>query len=461
MIANGVVSIPSSVGSATVFTVTGTRTLAMAQGFQAYLDRALAAGTLTIVQGDTTGSTVTFAAPVQGHLNEAVMTGVDGASGGISATVPGGYQFLFDNVSGATTITGSGMGSDVLVAAINAAASYFDEGGNNTIVFVDGDNTYHGDTTASAGNDYIAAGSGYDTIFSGAGHDTINSGTGSGTIVLQDTGTGGVPFNDYVYLDDGHNEVYADGMHDAVLATGAGQTIAGGADAAAQDGVVLVGGNGDGNDVIDGGAATMTVFDQSGGNSVFGGAGLFNFIGGSDVSASVVAGTGTMYLFVTSGDSITFAASDTAETAYFIAGTGNETLNGAFAQNNLLMFGGDSGQSSITAGITDLMVGGSGNDTLVSGAGHETLTGGAGNNVFLIDATTDGVGATILISDFGASAGNVLEFANYTTAEINAALNSAQTVSGGAGEINTILTLSDNTQVTLVGVSSLNGHTKF
>jgi Ca2+-binding RTX toxin-like protein len=107
------------------------------------------------------------------------------------------------------------------------------------------------------------------------------------------------------------------------------------------------------------------------------------------------------------------------------------------------------------------MVGGSGNDTLVSGAGHETLTGGAGNNVFLIDATTDGVGATILISDFGASAGNVLEFANYTTAEINAALNSAQTVSGGAGEINTILTLSDNTQVTLVGVSSLNGHTKF
>jgi Ca2+-binding RTX toxin-like protein len=460
MIASGVVSIPSSVGSSTVFTVTGTRTLAMAQAFQAYLDQALAAGTLNIVQGDTIGDTVSFAAPLSGQLNEAVMIGVDSAGGGYSATVPGGYQFLFDAISGASTITGASTGSDVMVAAINAAATYFDEGGNNTIVFVDGNNTYDGDTTAAAGNDYIAAGSGYDTIYSGAGQDTINSGTGRATIVLQDTGTAGVPFNDYVYLDDGHNEVYADGMHDAVLATGSGQTIAGGANASAQDGVVLVGGNGDGNDVITGGAATMTLFDQSGGNSVFGGAGLLNFIGGSDVTASVVAGTGTMYLYVNSGDSIAFAASDTAETAYFIASTGNETLNGAFAQNNLLIFGGDSSQSSITSAINDVMTGGSGNDTLVSGAGHETLTGGAGNNTFLIDATTDGVGATILITDFGASAGNMLGFANYTTAEINAALNSAQTVSGGGGDINTILTLSDNTQVTLIGVSSLTGHTK-
>ena len=207
------------------------------------------------MQGDTVSSTgaVTFGAPVAGRVNEAVLANASGTvdAAGLSTTVPGGYQFTFDNVSGASTVTGAGTGGDVLVAGINAAATYIDKGGNNNIAFVTGNNTYLGDTTASAGNDYVVTGSGFDTVYTGYGLTTVDSGTGRSTIVLQDTapGTAG-SFNDYVYLDDGRSTVDANGARDAIVATAAGQTINGGVGIGQNDTIVLVGGYGDGNDVV-------------------------------------------------------------------------------------------------------------------------------------------------------------------------------------------------------------------
>ena len=77
MIVSGVVSIPSSAGSSTVFTVTGTRTLAYAKAFESYLQQSLSNNTLNIVQGDTVTATgeVSFAPPVDGKVNEAVLIG--------------------------------------------------------------------------------------------------------------------------------------------------------------------------------------------------------------------------------------------------------------------------------------------------------------------------------------------------------------------------------------------------
>ena len=169
--------------------------------------------------------------------------------------------------------------------------------------------------------------------------------------------------------------------------------------------------------------------------------------------------SGTTAVFGNSGDTITFATADTVGTAAFVAGSGNETLNGGYARFGLSFFGGTSNAASVTSGINDVLTGGAGNDTLVSGAGNETLAGGSGNNLFVINATTDGVGAHITIADFGAAAGNLLAFAHYTTAEIQSALNGAQTVTGAGGEVNTVITLSDDTQVTFIGVSTLSGHT--
>ena len=278
--------------------------------------------------------------------------------------------------------------------------------------------------------------------------------------MLQDSTAGAATaFNDYVYLDDGHSTVYANGMRDAIVATAPGQTIDGGIGTGQNDVIVLVASTSDGNDVINGGAATVALFDNSSGNSVFGGSGALSFIGGADVSASVVGGSGGATIFGASGDSITYFSNVAATTAVIVAGFGNETLNGSGAQNSLMIYGATSDEASITSAINDSLSGGTGNDTLVSGAGYETLSGGGGDNLFVIDATNDGVGAHITIADFGATSGNLVGFANYTTAQVQAALDSATTVSGGGGEVNTVITLSDNTQVTFIGVSSLSGHT--
>ena len=461
MIVSGVVSIPSSAGSSTVFTVTGTHTLAYAQAFQAYLDQALAGGTLNIVQGDTIGTNVSFAAPFGGQLNEAVLINSDSvlSAGGLSATVPGGYQFLFDAINGPTTITGASTGSDVLVEGANAAATYLDQGGNNSLVFVNGNNDYVGDTTASAGNNHIVAGAGFDTINTGYGRATVNSGTGSADINLQDTTAGALgTFNNFVFLDDGQSTVHANGLRDAIISTAAGQTIDGGTGTGQFDGVVLVSGFGDGNDVLNAGAATVALYDGSSGNSVFGGSGLFYFIGGSDVAVTINGGSGATYMFGAAGDSVTFNSNDPTATTAFIAGYGNETLNGSLSQANIAIYGGNSTDPGVTSTISDSLAGGAGNDTLVSGAGHETLSGGGGYNVFVIDATSDGVGAHITITDFSSGVNDVLAFANYTQPEIQDALNNATTVTGASGETDTVITLSDNTQVTFIGVSSLTGH---
>ena len=463
MIVSGVVSIPSAVGSSTVFTVVGTRTLMYAQAFQAYLIDALQAGTLTIVGGDTVSATgaVSFAAPVAGKVNEAVLAQPSGTvnAGGLTATVPGGYQFLFDSYGGSATITGAATGGDVLVEGINAAATYLDEGGNNVVVFVDGNNHYVGDSTAGAGNDIIVTGSGFDTVDTGYGKSTVDSGTGRAVINLNDTGAAAAgSYNDYVYLDDGHNTINANGTRDAVVATASGQTINGGVSATQYDGVVLVSGSAAGNDVVNANGATVALFDNSTGNSVFGGTGQLIFIGGVDVAASILGGTGTTDIFGAAGDSIVFSSLDGSGTVAFVAGSGNETLYGGLAPNNLALFASNSDAASVT-GVQDVLTGGAGNDTLVSGTGNETLTGGAGNNVFLIDASATGVGANIVITDFGANTGNLLGFANYTQSEIDNALAGAHTVTGAYGETDTVITLSDNTQVTFLGVSSLTGHT--
>jgi hypothetical protein len=460
MAVSGVVSIPSAVGSSTVFTVTGTRTLAYAQLLQSYLDGALNAGTLSVSLGkSSTAGTITFGPPTPNLVNEAVVS--SNQSGGIgigdTAYVPDGYQAVFDNVNGASTVVGNTTGLDGIFEGSGAgAATFIDNGGNNLIVFVDGNNDYIGDTTAAAGNDTIVAGSGFDTIDTGFGKSTVNSGTGSAVINLHDTAPAAAgAYNAYVWLDDGTNTVNANGVMDAVVANSPDQVIDGGNAATDFTGIVLLAGG----DIVNGNAATIGVFDDSSGNSIFGGTGQIDFIGGANVAASIVAGTGPVYVFGGLGDNISLAS--VADTGFvgFIAGTGNETLNAGYANSGVFFYGDNASDSAVSAGISTSMTGGIGNDTFVSGSGYETMVGGAGNNMFIIDATTDGVGAQIMLADFGASAGNVVGFLGFSEADIQTALAGATTVTGAAGETDTVITLSDNTTVTFVGISSLTGHT--
>jgi len=445
-------------------TVDGAETLAYAQLIQAYLDAAISNGTLDVAFGTGNGAgKMGFGPASPDAINYAVLSSNEEAGVGIgaTATVPQGYQALFDNVNGATTVIGSNSGIEAIFAGQNSAATYVDNGGNNLIDFVDGNNRYDGDQTSTATYDTIAAGTGFDTINTGAGHATVFADAGNTNITLNDSirfagSSYNSGFNDYVYLQYGYNTVFANGLFDVVVADAAAQTIHGGTSSADYNAFVL---NPDGgNDAIYGDAATVSVFNFSNGNSIFGGSGKLTFVGETGSSASIYSGNGTSLVFASAGDSITWVSDSSHGVNDFIGGEGSETLNGSAAQAGLVVFGYANTFEGIDNQISDYFIGGSGNDTLVSGAGHETMMGGAGANTFVIAATPDSVGGEITLGDFGSSELNTIVFANFSAAQVDAALANAHVYTVVPGESGVTFTLSDNTTVNVVGVTSLNGH---
>jgi serralysin len=128
------------------------------------------------------------------------------------------------------------------------------------------------------------------------------------------------------------------------------------------------------------------------------------------------------------------------------AGSGAETINAGLSSANNVMWASGSSRRS------DLLVGGSGNDTLFAGPVTDVLTGGGGNNMFIF---LDGRGdCTALVTDFTAQ--DAVDLLGYGASAAATALNNA--VSAAA---NTPLTMSDTTQITFLGVSggsALHGH---
>jgi Ca2+-binding RTX toxin-like protein len=117
------------------------------------------------------------------------------------------------------------------------------------------------------------------------------------------------------------------------------------------------------------------------------------------------------------------------------AGAGAETLTGAGSSGTLAFFGG--------AGV-DLLAGGSGNTALVAGFGGGTLAGGSGATLFeFADGITHGAD---IITGWNA-AKDYLELTGY--AVNNSGVLANATIANGS----TSFSLSDGTQVTLVGVT--------
>lgn len=181
-------------------------------------------------------------------------------------------------------------------------------------------------------------------------------------------------------------------------------------------------------------AGASTLFGGSGPVTVFAGAGGVYF-GGSGGSNVLVGGAGAATL-VAGGSGDLLYANGSADDV-LAAGSGNATLFGAGSDT---LFGG-SGTDAINAGGgQDLIVGGSGANFVQLGSGGATVFAGAGFNRF---SATDGhAGGSDLIIGF--APGDQLALTGYSS---EASITSA----GGS----TILTLSDGTQITLVGVASL------
>ncbi|WP_114860196.1 calcium-binding protein [Azospirillum brasilense] len=235
-------------------------------------------------------------------------------------------------------------------------------------------------------------------------------------------------------------------------------------------GHTLVGGSGGqllGTSTVDGGSATIlggvgadTVVAAAGNNVLTAGEGnnLIGLVGGNNQvfaagNDTVIAGGGNATIGAGAGNAVINVIGGSN---LVIGGSGNSTIASAAGNNTL--FGGSGNTTIAGGGGNDLLIGSTsktgnavlggfaGNDTLIGGVGNDTLFGGDGNDVFVF-STVFGGGKHV-IGDFKAGT-DLIAVQGYglTAAQVAAKV----TVTGG----NSLISLSDGTQITVAGVSNL------
>jgi Ca2+-binding RTX toxin-like protein len=277
-------------------------------------------------------------------------------------------------------------------------------GSNGGLTFVDTNDTSAHDTFVDlGGGDNVVNLSGSQGLLRvdiDNGSNTIIGGNGAKYI---DAGAGG----NTVSLGGGYSNVFVEGHDDVYLGAG----------------IAVVQVNGDAG-------ANATVHGSS---SAF--SDLW-FINGAAAS-TVTAGAGTDYVYGSVGGGVFTGGS--AGGNVLLGGTGAVTLFGGGSYDYLQ--GGSNGDNSIKAA--------GGNSTLVASAGgSDTLVAGTGKDTFSL--VTEAAGKNYTISGYSAADHIVVDKAGFTGA--------TDKVVGGSS----IITLSDNTKITLVGYNSTNinfGHT--
>ena len=457
------VSIPGANGVPLIFKITGTSNGNFATEFQNQVGvgtpniRVLSNGD-TQISNNALNSPLTFApdAPAPGSviINEIFSTGTTAAP--VYKLQFGNEHTVIDLTTTNNTVVGSAQGGDSVLG--NGGSTYIATGSFNQVTFLAGDNTYDGSSVS--GGDTITGGDGQDTINTGLGYSTVFSGAGGTVINLNDTvGANGDTPGGLVYLGDGLATVNATGSYDDVITGTNGQSIFGNADLSATGTLnVIIGDNatstGAGNDLIVANSSTTNVFDSVGGNSIFGGSANLVFVGGistagDTVSDSIVGGSGSTFIYGSTGNDLAFAGDTSGSVATFVAGNGNETLNAANADGRVNFFGAaEASSSGSLVGST------TGFNYFQTGGGAESIVGGTGTNIFGI--TDGGSSSHITVFDFAAGNDSV-NFLGETAAQVTADLNSGVT-STINGQSALTLTLSDNTTVTFVGITSLTGH---
>lgn len=171
-----------------------------------------------------------------------------------------------------------------------------------------------------------------------------------------------------------------------------------------------------------------------------------NLLFSGSTGYNTIITSGPVSMFGADGLILTLNANNPSQSAMFVAGNGNETLNGGASQAATQVWANTSDTNSRLIATT-----GSGNDTLVGGVGHSTLNGGAGNNLFMFNQSTDSNGSTV-IGDFSASSGNRIALYGYNV-NVNNLLASSHNDSNG----NAVLNLG-NHDITIQGVSINNLH---
>ncbi len=341
----------------------------------------------------------------------------DGGHGGVLLAGNAGADVLRATQAGDTLVGGSG--STVFVAP--QSATIVTGTGRNTVVAT-GPGSHL--VTTGTGQALVALGSGQDVVGT-HGSDTVSAGSGADVIYASGpTLLYGGP--------QGASTMLVSGADPSTVVGGAGGLVAFGSSG---DGGIVYGGSGDttfvggtGSAVVVGGSGSLVAYGGSGGGAMFGGTGAASFYTAGGASTVVVAGSGPST--ITAGGGTTAFLAGAASTL-FVAGAGNVTLVG----------GTGTGDATIFAGAGhDQFAGGSGDDAFTLGTGQATLTGGGGANTYTVVAGQ--AGGTAVITDFVVGRDHVV-LSGY------AAGGRAQPAGG-----NSVLTLSDGTQLVLQGITA-------
>ena len=384
-----------------------------------------------------------FAAATAGVLNVAVATA---PAAGAALALPAGYGGLIAQGGGAVTLSDAGAAGAVLVGD-TGATTFNSTGAGVTLVGGQGANTFN-----VSGSATVVTGDGASTV-KGTGNAALSVTTGSGAS------------GSTVVLAGGASTVQSNGQ-DTVFGGMGASTVT------AAKGLVAVGGAG--LMTFIGGSATSLVFGGMGGvsytaGSAFdivvgvggplkaqGGSGGGQFFGngGGDV---IRAGSGQAVMVGSNGDQL-FSSGSAGD--FLVAGAGAVTLDGSGASGADAFFGG-TGQ--------DTFVLGSGNDLVGTGTGTSTVQLGSGMDTvfaFGTSAVTSGSGSANVVMggavQLNIASGAARDFAlfNFVPGTDRISLqgygsgtvaNALATQVNGGGQ--TVLTLSDNTVVQLIGVA--------
>ncbi|MEQ1753233.1 MAG: calcium-binding protein [Micropepsaceae bacterium] len=225
--------------------------------------------------------------------------------------------------------------------------------------------------TGTALADTIVGDSGDNVIDGGNGSDSLNGGAGIDTYKF--SGTSGAPYNQggFINLTTGVATTY-----------GATDTITNFENVTASDYSDYITGNA-GNNSINAGGGTDTIYATQGVDSYDGGAGGFDavyFSNQPDATASLMTGS---YSF----DVNNYGTMTNIE--HLVGGSGNDSLTG------------DNGANKLD--------GAAGNDTLAGGLGNDQLWGGAGSDLLVADGGDDTLNGNYSMQGYGDAASDTFK----------------------------------------------------
>lgn len=363
-------------------------------------------------------------------------------------------QAVIDYGETAGGLVDSSAAPDTFVGAILNAAGNFAATGTAIISGADGQATTPGAlATGQTGIQFVngteAVASGYAfvvdtaaapaTITGAADQFEAVSGDVNGITYYGGTGGSDVALasgTNLVLNAGGNNFIGIDGGTNTIIAGNGNDTVS---SSAGSSKIELGSGN---NVVVTGGADT--IFSSTGADTIFATAGIDEVLAGSKgltyaaigngIAGSVTSDSAPVTLYGGSGNTLLLAGSSMGNLV--VAGAGNETLSAAGSTGTSTFFAG-AGADSITGGNTG--------SAFIAGTGTATLTGGAGENLFQFVNGAAGGADTL-----GFTSSDVISLVGYSSTAAANAVASQAAVKGGVS-----FTLTDNTHVTVLGVTSL------